>query len=90
MGSSASVEIPLCFPLGCTLKSYGDPMTQDKLKRYCDQCLPHSELDDGEKRPENNKCLQYNTILQLMLLRRKQNEWDEVPDVDLVFTLRNN
>lgn len=90
MGSAASVEIPLCFPLGCTLKSYSDPMTQDKLKRYCDQCLPHSELDDGEKRPENNKSLQYNTILQLMLLRRKQNEWDEVPDVDLVFTLRNN
>lgn len=65
-------------------------MTPDKLKRSCNQWLPHSELDDGEKSPENNSSLKYNAILQLMLLCRRQNGWDEVPDVDLVFTLINN
>lgn len=64
-------------------------MTQDILKRYCNQWLPRSELDDGEKSLDSNKSLKYNTILQLMLLCRRQNEWDEVPNVDLVFTLRN-
>lgn len=65
-------------------------MTPDKLKRSCNQWLPHSELDDGEKSPENNSSLKYNAILQLMLLCRRQNGWDEVPDADLAFTLRNH
>lgn len=33
--------------------------------------------------------LKYNTILQMMFCRR-QGKWDEVPYVDLFFTLRND
>lgn len=77
MGATASQETPLCSPLGCILKHWnkfgGDPMTKDKLERYCNQWWPQYCLEDGEKWPENGS-LKYNTILQLMLFLSKDRK----------------
>lgn len=35
-----------------------------------------------------NGMLNYNTLLQLMLFLRREEKWDEVLCVDMVFTLR--
>ncbi|XP_052651733.1 anamorsin isoform X1 [Harpia harpyja] len=92
MGAQQPAETP-CSPLGCILKHWGkfggDPLTKKKLTEYCTQCWPKYKLDDGEKGPEKGS-LNYNTILQLMLFCRRLDKWDEVPYVDLFFSLRNN
>ena len=84
MGASQST-IPPCSPLGCSLKNWnkfgGDPMTKDKMKRYCKQWWPNYKLGDDEVWPENGS-VNYNTILQLMLFCRRTGKWDEVPYVD--------
>ncbi|XP_061205549.1 uncharacterized protein LOC133210300 [Neopsephotus bourkii] len=63
-------------------------MRRSKLIDYCNTWWPQYELEDQEKWPENG-TLHYNTILQLMLYCKRKEKWDEVPYVDLFFTLRN-
>ena len=93
MGTGQSVGVSSCSPLGCILKHWrkfgGNPLTRRKLKEYCTQWWPMYKLEDEEKWPEMG-TLNYNTILQLMLFCRRQNKWDEVPYVDLFFSLRND
>uniref|UniRef100_A0A8C0HLE4 CCHC-type domain-containing protein n=1 Tax=Buteo japonicus TaxID=224669 RepID=A0A8C0HLE4_9AVES len=92
MGAGQST-IPPCSPLGCILKNWskflGDPMTKVKMKRYCNQWWPNYKWDDGERWPENGS-LQFNMVLQLMLLCRQLGKWDEVPYVDAFMTLYRN
>jgi len=40
-------------------------MTKGEMKRYCMQCWPNYQLDEGVQWPENGS-LQFNTILQLI------------------------
>lgn len=44
------------------------------------------KLDKEEKWPENRTLI----YLQLMLFRQRLDKWDEVPYVDVFFTLRND
>lgn len=93
MGSGPSTETPPCSPLGCILKHWdkfgGDPLTKEKLRRYCNQWQPMYKLDDQEAWPENGS-INYNTILQLMLFCRRRDKWDKVPYVDILFSLLTN
>ncbi|KAK4814717.1 hypothetical protein QYF61_026296 [Mycteria americana] len=93
MGSAASQEAALCSPLGCILKHCnkpgGDAMTKNQLKRYRNQGWPQYQWEDGEKWPENGS-LKYNTVSELMLCCRGTEKWDEMPSVDMLFSLRRN
>lgn len=46
-------------------------------------------MGSGEKWPVN-RTLNYNTLLQLMLLLRGEKKWDEVMCAVMVFTLRQH
>ena len=81
MGTTASKGgILKKSPLGCILphwKQIGGPpggsLTWETLIRYCNQWWPLYNLESGEKWPLNG-TLNYNTLLQLMLfLRREEN-----------------
>ncbi|KAK4814729.1 hypothetical protein QYF61_026308 [Mycteria americana] len=93
MGSAASQEAALCSPLGCILKHCnkpgGDAMTKNQLKRYRNQGWPQYQWEDGEKWPENGS-LKYNTVSELMLCCRGTEKWDEMPSVDMLFSLRRD
>jgi len=90
MGSATSQETPLCSPLGCIRQHWskfgGDPLTREKLKRYCNQWWPQYQLEDGERWPEN-RSLKCSTILQLMLFCHRMEKWDELPYIDALMTL---
>ncbi|KAK4814725.1 hypothetical protein QYF61_026304 [Mycteria americana] len=93
MGSAASQEAALCSPLGCILKHCnkpgGDAMTKNQLKRYRNQGWPQYQWEEGEKWPENGS-LKYNTVSELTLCCRGTEKWDEMPSVDMCFSLRRD
>ena len=64
-------------------------MTKNQLKRYRNQRWPQSQWEDGEKWPENGS-LKSNTISDLMLCCRGTEKWDEMPSVDMFFSLRRD
>nr|XP_009505529.1 PREDICTED: natural cytotoxicity triggering receptor 3 ligand 1 [Phalacrocorax carbo] len=89
MGAGQSAEVSPCSPLKHWNKFGGDPLTKQKLKEYCTQWWPKSKLEDEDKWPKM-VSLNYDAILQLMLFCKRQDKWDEIPYVDLFFTLRND
>ncbi|KAK4814701.1 hypothetical protein QYF61_026280 [Mycteria americana] len=93
MGAAASQEAALCSPLGCILKHCnkpgGDAMTKNQLKRYRNQGWPQYQWEEGEKWPENGS-LKYNTVSELTLCCRGTEKWDEMPSVDMCFSLRRD
>ncbi|XP_063027035.1 uncharacterized protein K02A2.6-like [Melospiza melodia melodia] len=95
MGSQQSKDINMKTPLGCILRHWkdlggipGGNISKKTLLKYCTQWWPLYRLDDGEKWPPEGTT-NYNTILQLILLLRRLNKWDEIMYADMFFTLRN-
>jgi len=74
LGNNLSTEISSCTHLGCILKNWqkfgGDPLTREKLHKYCYQWWPNYKWDDRVRWLEDGS-LQFNTILQLMLCCRQ-------------------
>lgn len=81
-------------PLGCMLTHWkdiaGSGGTENKktLTKYCNQWWPLYKLENGAKWPLN-VSVDYNTLLQLMFLRR-EGKWDKVSYADIFFTLCNH
>lgn len=66
----------------------GGNLKKGNLIKYCNQWWPAYKLESGEKWPPSG-ILNYNTLLQLMLLLRREEEWDQVMYANMFFTLRN-
>ena len=67
-----------------------DPRSLKKtlLIFFCDNEWPWYPLEDGEHWPVKG-CLNYDTVLQLDRICRKQEKWAEVPYVLLLISLRD-
>ena len=67
-----------------------DPQSLKKtlLIFFCDNEWPWYPLEDGEHWPVKG-CLNYDTVLQLDQICRKQEQWAEVPYVLLLISLRD-
>ena len=78
------------MPLRCILDNWKlfDPLTlrRSHLKFFCAIAWPQYPLGDEEHWPEDGS-LNYNTILQLELLRKRQAKWTEIPYVQIFFQL---
>ena len=67
-----------------------NPLTPRRscLKFLCASVLPQYPLGDKEHWPED-ASLNYNTILQLDLLFKRQGKWTKIPYVQIFFQLRD-
>jgi hypothetical protein len=83
MGNQAST-VQEGSPLACLLKHWKDLdpeiLQQKQLKVYCTQAWPQYPLGDEERWPGGGS-INYNTILQLDMLCKKQGKWTKVPYV---------
>jgi len=79
-------------PLGCVLTHWKDIVgtaaveSKRTLIKYCSQWWPLYKLEEGARWPLNGS-IDYNTLLQLMLVLRREGKWDEVSYADMSFTL---
>ncbi|XP_048178076.1 uncharacterized protein LOC125334894 [Corvus hawaiiensis] len=95
MGTGQSKEISKVSLFGCVLAHWkeivgtGGPENKRTLVKYCTQWGSLYKLEDGAKWPPNG-TLDYNTLLQLMLLLRREGKWEEVSYTDAFFSLRNH
>jgi hypothetical protein len=87
MGNQAS-RIQEGFPLACLLKHWKDldpeSLQQKWLKFYCTKAWPQYPLGDEERWPEGGS-VNYNTILQLDMFRKREGKWTKVPYIQLFF-----
>jgi hypothetical protein len=93
LDGESSLNDPGRIPLACLLKHWKDldpeSLQQKLLKFYCAQGWPQYPLGDEERWPEGGS-INYNTILQLDMLCKKEGKWTEVPYVQLLLFLRNH
>ena len=79
-------------PLRCILDNWKlfDLLTLRRkcLKCFCATAWPQYPLGDRKNWPEDGS-LNYNTILQLELLCKRQGKWTEIPYVQIFFWLRD-
>ena len=77
-------------PLRCILDNWKlfDPLRRSRLKFFCATAWPWYPLGDKEHWPEDGS-LNYNTILQLDLVCKRQGKWTEIPYVQIFFWLRD-
>lgn len=82
-------------PLHCILEhwsktegSFGGTVTRENLINYCYQWWPWYKLDSGEQWRQNG-TLNYNTLLELLVLLRWEQKWDEVMYAGMFVTLWN-
>lgn len=80
-------------PLKCILNHWekmgGDSLLKSKRIQYCNYWWPVYKLDNQAKWPENG-TLDYHAMLQLRLFCRREEKWNEMPYIDLFFSLRNH
>ena len=90
MGNNQSTSRQM--PLRCILDNWKlfDPLTlrRSHLRSFCATAWPQYPLADKDHWPEDGS-LNYNTILQLDLVWKKQGKWTETPCVQTFFLLRD-
>ena len=85
---STSQETPLRFILDNWKLFEALALRRSRLKFFCATVWPQYPLGDKEHWPEDG-TLNYNTILQLELLCKRQGKWTEIPYVQIFFLLRD-
>ena len=86
MGNNPSASWQMS--LRCILDNWKlfDPLIlrRSRLKFFCATVWPQYPLGDKEHWPEDGS-LNYNTILQLESLGKRQGKWSEIPYVQIFF-----
>lgn len=96
-GSQSTQEvIPKKTPLGIVLAHWkdiagplGGTVWKADLVKYYNQWWPKYKLESGEKWPVNG-TLVYETLIQLVLVLRGEDKWDEMLYAEMFYELRRH
>lgn len=92
MGTNQSKEIPQTSPSACVLAhwkelpGYGVAENKKALVKFCTQWWPLHSLEKGVRWPPAG-TLDDETLLQLMLFLRLEQNWEEVRCANMFFSL---